>query len=108
MEAYPHFYKKKKGIFLQVLWLKSPKLLLNALFGPQIHALDSILSKVNIESGLKGFFAVCWVHIQGGVNPSDKIDISEHPKTVFFFFLFFFCLFVCCFFFQNRGNFTNE
>ena len=38
---------------------KSPKLLLNVLFGPQIHALDSILPTVNIESGLKGFYTVC-------------------------------------------------
>ena len=38
---------------------KGPKLLLNALFGPQVHALDSILPTVNIESGLKGFYTVC-------------------------------------------------
>ena len=38
---------------------KGPKLLLNALFGPQIYALDSIFPRVNIESGLKGFYTVC-------------------------------------------------
>ena len=32
---------------------------LNAHFDPQIHALDSILPTVNIESGLKAFFTVC-------------------------------------------------
>ena len=28
--------------------------------GPQIHALDSILPTVNIESGFKGFFHSMW------------------------------------------------
>ena len=55
----PHFYKKKIGIFVMFWGSKGPNLLLNALFGPQIHALDSILPTVNIESGLKGFYTVC-------------------------------------------------
>ena len=67
--------------------LKGPKFLLNLLFGPQIHALDSILPTVNIESGLKGFYTVCGgVNIQSGVGPSDKINILESPKTSVFFF----------------------
>ena len=45
-------------------------------FGPQVHALDSILPTVHIESGLKGFF---------GIGPSDKINILESPNTVSFF-----------------------
>ena len=64
---------------------KGPKLLRNALSGPQIHALDSILPTVNTESGLKGFFTVhVGVNIQSGVSPSDKINILESPKTEFF------------------------
>ena len=60
-------------------------MLLNALFGPQVHALDSILPTVNIESGLKGFTQYVGANIQSGVSPSNKNNILESPKTVFFF-----------------------
>ena len=89
------FIRQKNEYFVfKFLCSKCPKLLLNAHFGPQIHALDSILPTVNIESGLKGFSQYVGVNIQSGINPSDKIDILDNPKTVFFF--------------QSRGYFTNE
>ena len=82
---------------LSFYFSKCPKLLLNAHFGPQIHALDSILPTVNIEIGLKGFFTVYGGQHSKRYQSDDKINILESPKTVFFFF-----------FFQNRSYFTNE
>ena len=43
----------------------------------------------------KAFLQYVGVNSQSGISPSDKIDILESPKRVFFFF-------------QNRGYFTNE
>ena len=47
--------------------------------------MGSILPTVNTECGLKGFTQYVGVNIQSGVSPSDKINILERPKTVFFF-----------------------
>ena len=69
---------------LSFYFSKCPKLLLNAHFGPQIHALDSILPTVNIEIGLKGFFTVYGGQHSKRYQSDDKINILESPKTVFF------------------------
>ena len=63
----------------------------------QIHALDSILSTVNIESGLKGFFTVCGgQHSKRYQSERQNRHFRESEDSVFFFP-------------QNRGYFfTNE
>ena len=82
------------SIFFKFLGSKCPKLLLNAHFGPQIHALDSILPTVNIESGLKGFFTVCGCqHSKRYQSERQNRHFRESEDSVFF---------------QNRGYSTNE
>ena len=62
-----------------------PKLLLNPLFGPQIHALDSILPTVNIESGLKGFYTVCGgQHSKWCRSERQNQHFREFEDSVFF------------------------
>ena len=64
---------------------KGPKLLLNALFGPQLHALDSILPTVNIESGLKGFYTVCGgQHSKWCQSEKQNQQFRESEDSVFF------------------------
>ena len=64
---------------------KGPKLLLNALFGPQVHALDSILPTVNIESGLKGFYTVCGgQHSKWCQSERQNQHFRESEDSVFF------------------------
>ena len=72
---------------------KGPKLLLNALFGPQVHALDSILPTVNIESGLKGFYTVCGgQHSKWCQSEQQNQHLRESEDS---------------FFFQKPGSFHN-
>ena len=74
---------------------KGPKLLLNALFGPQVHALDSILPTVNIESGLKGFYTVCGgQHSKWCQSERQNQHFRESEDSVFFS--------------KSRGHFTKE
>ena len=96
MSSWKHtpIFIRKIGIFVMFWGSKGPKLLLNALFGPQVHALDSILPTVNIESGLKGFYTVCGGQHSKWCQSERKINILESPKTVFFF--------------KSRGHFTKE
>ena len=53
---------------------------LNANFGPQIHAMDSVLPTMNIESGLKGFFTVFWGQHSKRYLSERQNDIFESPK----------------------------
>ena len=80
--------------FFKFLSSKCPKLLLNAHFGPQIHALDYILPTVNIESEIKGFFTVCGgQHSKRCQFERQNRHFRESEDSVIF---------------QNRGYFTNE
>ena len=91
----PIFIRKNKYFFFfNFLGSKCPKLPLNAHFGQQIHALDSILPTVNIESGLKGFLTVCGgQHSKRYQSERQNRQFRESEECV-------------CF--QNRGYFTNE
>ena len=87
MSSWKHtpIFIRKNRYFCHVLRLKSPKLLLNALFGPQIHALDSILPTVNIESGLKGFYTVCGgQHSKWCQSERQNQHFRESEDSVFF------------------------
>ena len=84
--------------FFKFLGSKCPKLLLNAHFGPQIHALDSILPTVNTESGLKGLFTVCGGQHSKRYQPKRQNRHFRESKDSVFFFFFFVCLFAFFFF----------
>ena len=83
----PHFIRINKFfvVFFKCLGSKCQKLLLNAHFGPQMHALGAILPTVSIESGLKGFFTVCGdQHLKRYQSERQNRQFRESEDSVFF------------------------
>ena len=96
MTSWKHtpIFIRKNRYFFKFLGSKCPKLLLNAHFGQQIHALDSILPTVNRESGLKGFVTVCGgQHSKRYQCERQNQHFTESEGSVFF---------------HNQSYFTNE